>query len=327
MSPSLLVPITMVALLSSAPVAKCFAPPRLVVQDRTRRLLSKEADDFGMEMAFAQLNELESIDATFEIDTADMEKAIMGIDLTTDTLSPEEELKLYQELYQDLDQDSNALVETVKNEIGEKFMQRSDKETPTLGDRNQDDFMNQALEQAMREIQAEAPGAADLAHAIRHDKDLMKEIEAIFDNGNNELLASLEDIRKEQNMLAQASAERTAKRVEAAMAVDQDRMEAARISMSRIIGNVKNEEIEVQQAVAELQKAQSELNNDPLMKLFNMKQGGVVKQGAFVGAMLFGFRSAIETVAMLGLDGESHTTAALIQGALALSCALYFFVF
>jgi uncharacterized membrane-anchored protein len=169
-----------------------------VVQDRTRRLLSKEADDFGMEMAFAQLNELESIDATFEIDTADMEKAIMGIDLTTDTLSPEEELKLYQELYQDLDQDSNALVETVKNEIGEKFMQRSDKETPTLGDRNQDDFMNQALEQAMREIQAEAPGAADLAHAIRHDKDLMKEIEAIFDNGNNELLASLEDIRKEQ---------------------------------------------------------------------------------------------------------------------------------
>jgi hypothetical protein len=128
-------------------------------------------------------------------------------------------------------------------------------------------------------------------------------------------------------MLAQASAERTAKRVEAAMAVDQARMEAARISMSRIIGNVKNEEIEVQQAVAELQKAQSELNNDPLMKLFNMKQGGVVKQGAFVGAMLFGFRSAIETVAMLGLDGESHTTAALIQGALALSCALYFFVF
>jgi hypothetical protein len=130
-----------------------------------------------------------------------------------------------------------------------------------------------------------------------------------------------------QNILARASAERSANRAKSAMAVDQGRLEAAQSSVSRIIGKVRTEEATVQKAVADLQKAQAEMNDNPLIKLSNLKQSGVVKQGALVGALLFGSRAIIESVAILGLDGESHASAALIQGVIAFASAAYFFMF
>lgn len=128
-----------------------------------------------------------------------------------------------------------------------------------------------------------------------------------------------------QTLLARASAERSIQRAESAMAVDQARMDAARNSVSRIMDRVKNEEEQVQIALNELQKAQAEMNQDPLMKLSDLKSGGIVKQGALVGALLFGLRAVTETLAIY--DGESHAAAALIQGALALACAAYVFLF
>lgn len=111
------------------------------------------------------------------------------------------------------------------------------------------------------------------------------------------------------------------------MAVDQGRLEAAQSSVSRIIGKVRTEEVGVQKAVADLQKAQADMNDNPLMKLSNLKQSGVVKQGALVGAILFGSRSITESVAMFGLDGESHASAALAQGVIAFASAAFFFLF
>ena len=102
-------------------------------------------------------------------------------------------------------------------------------------------------------------------------------------------------------------------------------MDAARNSVSRIMDRVKNEEEQVQLALTELQKAQAEMNQDPLMKFSDLKAGGTVKQGALVGALLFGLRAVTESLAMM--DGESHAAAALVQGALAVACAAYFVLF
>ena len=329
------------------------------------RLDSSNEEDY-MERAFAKLNDLDSIDADFEINNKIMEDVMKGVDLQMESPSAEEELKLYRELYNDLDQDDDALLEVVKKEIENQAtiagcVESTDEQLPTMirldnadiaDDAASNEFLNQALEQAMKEIQPRG----ELSQMIRQDKDLMKEIEAIFDKGNDQLLANLEEIRNEQvctcfllltflylwsqmpnlwscksllsqNMLARASAERSANRAKAAMAVDQGRLEAAQSSVSRIIGKVRTEEAGVQKAVADLQKAQAEMNDNPLIKLSNLKQSGVAKQGALVGALLFGSRAIIESVAILGLDGESHASAALIQGVIAFASAAYFFMF
>lgn len=176
------------------------------------RLDSSNEEDF-MEMALAKLNDLDSIDATFEINTIVIEDAMKGVDLQMESPSTEEELKLYRELYNDLDQDNDALLEAVKKEIEiQATIARSEPSTeeqpPTMirqlntdNSNNADnlassDFLQQAMEQAMREIQPRVPG--ELSQTIRQDKDLMKEIEAIFDKGNDQLLANLEEIRREQ---------------------------------------------------------------------------------------------------------------------------------
>jgi len=85
---------------------------------------------------------------------------------------------------------------------------------------------------------------------------------------------------------------------------------------------VSNERAGVVKAVEDLKAAQAEMDRDFLVKL---KSGGIVKQSAFVGFVLFAIRSIIDTVAALG-DPTSHMTAALVQGAIALACAAAFFL-
>jgi hypothetical protein len=171
------------------------------------RLDSSNEENY-MERAFAKLNDLDSIDADFEINNKIMEDVMKGVDLQMESPSAEEELKLYRELYNDLDQDDDALLEVVKKEIEIQAtiagcVESTDEQLPTMirldnadiaDDAASNEFLNQALEQAMREIQPRG----ELSQMIRQDKDLMKEIEAIFDKGNDQLLANLEEIRNEQ---------------------------------------------------------------------------------------------------------------------------------
>jgi hypothetical protein len=109
------------------------------------------------------------------------------------------------------------------------------------------------------------------------------------------------------------------------MSVDTaERLEQAEASMSRMLERVNAETKEVEKAVEDLKAAQAGLSEDPLVKL---REGGIVKQGALVGALLFFTRAVSETVAMVGPDGGSHAVPALIQGALALALAAFFFLF
>jgi hypothetical protein len=105
---------------------------------------------------------------------------------------------------------------------------------------------------------------------------------------------------------------------------DEMRLDEAEASVSRMIGKVDSETREVEKALKDLQEAQSALSADPLGQLSDLKQGGVVKQGALVGALLFAVRSITEAVAIVGDGGDAHILPAAIQGALALALAAFF---
>jgi hypothetical protein len=92
--------------------------------------------------------------------------------------------------------------------------------------------------------------------------------------------------------------------------------------MRVMIDKVNRESSEVAKAVQQLQAVQSQLENDFLYKL---KSGGLVKQLSFVGFVLFSLRSIADTVATLSSPG-ADLTVALIQGVIALVCALVFFL-
>jgi hypothetical protein len=92
--------------------------------------------------------------------------------------------------------------------------------------------------------------------------------------------------------------------------------------MRVMIDKVNRESGEVAKAVQELQAVQSQLDSDFLYKL---KSGGLVKQLSFVGFVLFSLRSIADTVATLSSPG-ADLTVALVQGGIALVCAIIFFV-
>jgi hypothetical protein len=94
--------------------------------------------------------------------------------------------------------------------------------------------------------------------------------------------------------------------------------------MEKMLQKVNEETLEVEKAVRDLKAAQEELSDDPLYKLRN---GGIVKQASLVGTALFSVRAITEIAAMTGPNGDAHTLPALIQGAIALLCAAYFFLF
>ena len=107
---------------------------------------------------------------------------------------------------------------------------------------------------------------------------------------------------------------------------EEQRLAEAEGSVSRLVGKVKEETQEVEKAVADLKMAQEELLQDPLMKAVDLKSGGMVKQGALVGTLLFSFRSLGELLLMTGPNGADHGVAAAVQGVIAVACAGYFFL-
>lgn len=75
--------------------------------------------------------------------------------------------------------------------------------------KDKDDFLNRAIQEALEEAnklaQQNSQGEKKITDTILDDEELMKEIEDIFEQGNEKLLASLEDIRQEQVRSAQGS--------------------------------------------------------------------------------------------------------------------------
>lgn len=123
--------------------------------------------------------------------------------------------------------------------------------------------------------------------------------------------------------MAKASAQQNAANRMQLEAENEQRMQVAQESMENMLKKVSQEQKEVEKAVVDLKAAQEELGQDPLYKL---KSGGIVKQASLVGTALFFVRALTEVAAMAGPNGQVHTMPALIQGAIALVCAAYFFL-
>jgi hypothetical protein len=98
------------------------------------------------------------------------------------------------------------------------------------------------------------------------------------------------------------------------------RLKVAEASMRKQLDRVNKETAAVEQAVEDLRQARAELDKDFIVKL---KKGGLVKQGALAGFLLFAVRSLLDSVQSLA--DPSYLAPALVQGAIAISFILVFF--
>lgn len=126
-------------------------------------------------------------------------------------------------------------------------------------------------------------------------------------------------------LLKAALSEESANARKEALKGEEERLAEAQGSVSRLLGKVKEETLEVEKAMVDLQQAQEKLLDDPLMKAADMRSGGIVKTASLAGALLFSFRSVGELILLTGSNGVDHGIAAAIQAVIAVACAAYFF--
>lgn len=181
---------------------------------------SDEEQQKGMDEAFRQLNDLDSIDGVgdtkLEIEYAKKKDVMATVDeidaenLVIPETPPEEEIKVYTEMYEDLGEDGEGedLYENVLSELGGteqtsvapiiETIVEEPASTPSSAE-GMDAFMNSALEQAVKEAQSKTPEElAAYSENIMDDEDIMDEIREVFEKANDKLLSGLDDIRKEQ---------------------------------------------------------------------------------------------------------------------------------
>ena len=126
-----------------------------------------------------------------------------------------------------------------------------------------------------------------------------------------------------QQALAAASAKRNAQTKAAATEETAQRFAAAETSMRSMLDRVETERSAVAQAVQELEAANQQVDSNMLVQL---KKGGIPKQLALVGCVLFAGRSIADTIAAVGGNDESVLASALVQAVIAIACAIAFFV-
>mmetsp|Transcript_25998 Transcript_25998/g.38114 ORF Transcript_25998/g.38114 Transcript_25998/m.38114 type:complete len:417 (-) Transcript_25998:408-1658(-) len=324
-------------------------------------------EEEGMIEAFRGLDSLSSLDLSDDKDDtslppndpiaaklAELEEKIKNNDFgTSSTEATPEEAKLYGEMMRELEEEGQAGM--YGNLMGElmdgkepklvqdldKFAAEDDDNLPSSSgvgfgktpsatttsseiDPDMDEFMERALREALEEVTSKTDIDPKVAGSIRDDEETMKELNRIFDRANEQLMESVQEIREEQAAMTKANAEaRRDKTID-----DERRLAEAEGSVTRLLENVNKETMEVERAIEDLKRAQSQMDSEPLTKLTNLRgEGGIVKQGALVGFALFSLRALAETTALGGVDGEQHFIAAVIQAGIAFVCGIYFFFF
>jgi len=183
-------------------------------------------------------------------------------------------------------------------------------------------FMEAAVSEALEEAREQAPEQVN-PQSIRDDKELMAEINAIFDKANEKLLDSVKEMKAEQDSYVKKESEGR----QDLFKESEQRLADAEQSVSRLMNTVSKETAEVEKALADLELEKAKLDSSPLTKIAGLKEGGIVKQAAFVGLVLFSLRTVTEILQIAGPNGESHAVAAAIQGVIALACGAYFALF
>eukprot|EP00977_Amphora_coffeiformis_P004358 scaffold923_cov171-Amphora_coffeaeformis.AAC.16 len=155
---------------------------------------AEESDDeeedelpMGMEEAFQKLDSLDSLE--------DAPSSGRPTDKSSSSVSSSVPLEKEIEVYKNLVDESESKEDVYSNVLADM--------TTTVGTTSKsssssspldDPAMQQALADALQEASTKNPTASNALN----DKEIMKEIEAIMERGNAELLASLEEIRQEQ---------------------------------------------------------------------------------------------------------------------------------
>ena len=181
----------------------------------------------GMEAAFRELENLKSLDddgsGSEPPKMADeaFAKAMEDLDLKDFVESPpppatpEKEIQSYQEMVSELEQrDEDELYSDVMSDMGSSESSAPAQAAeapkslssiiPDLNDptsvQDTQKFMDQALTEALAEAKAKAAsdGQQVASENVLDNKEIMKEIEQIFEDANTKLMDGLEEIRQEQ---------------------------------------------------------------------------------------------------------------------------------
>jgi ADP-ribosylglycohydrolase len=123
--------------------------------------------------------------------------------------------------------------------------------------------------------------------------------------------------------LAKESATQSAKKSQERIDEDQERLAAAEKTIRKMLDNVNQETRNVEAAIEDLKKVQTDMEGGVDDQLMSLKSGGIIKQGTLVGTLLFSFRSIVEGTAYLAGDA-THLMPAVIQGAIAVVCLIAF---
>jgi hypothetical protein len=102
---------------------------------------------------------------------------------------------LYRDMLADIMEDGEAPPPAVSPRKPTSPASRTTSVNTSNNNKNNEDMWNRAMEEAMDEVRLNNP---KISKSIMDDDDFKREVEAIFERGNEKLLASLEEIRKEQ---------------------------------------------------------------------------------------------------------------------------------
>lgn len=174
----------------------------------------EEANQTGMSEAFRELDALKSLDEPKKKPLG-KRKGFENVDVeplkNEPKATPEAEVELYKDMMSESEKEDIELYADMMTDMGgtppkpkpQKRIKVQEEETVELLDSLQrspedlDVFMNQALQEALEEAKSKTPDELASIDPL-DDEEMMEEIKEVFEKANDELLASLEDIRKEQ---------------------------------------------------------------------------------------------------------------------------------
>jgi hypothetical protein len=167
-----------------------------------------------------------------------------------------------------------------------------------------------------------------------HNRNNNKINHVLFCSTCNYHMNTNEKRKSQQEALARESAERSSQNtidgMTSADETKQLRLQNAEQSMTKMLQNVNRETENVEAAMAALKDANQSIENDPFYRL--KQRGGIPKQLALVGFVLFSFRSITDTIAAVSTiattipDDGNPMTLALVQGGIAIACAAAYFL-
>jgi len=183
------------------------------------------------------------------------------------------------------------------------------------------DFMDKAILEALTDTNIGGNILGDANNSIFDEEELKRKIDKVFEEANVKLKSAVEEVRVDQR----ESAEKNAKERLERTSEEEQRLLRAESSVSRLLSKVNDESKQMEDAMIELQQAQVRMGQDPLLKVANFKNAGIVKQSLLALSILFSFRSISDLIVIATGSINGDITSVLIQFGLAFVCAVAFF--